>query len=109
MPQPQYELQLVDHEYGGETIRQRESDGFINATAMCKAAGREYSRYRELKQTNEFLQALTLDLGLSEVQLTHRIGGAPGGDPRNQGIWVHPQVAINLAQWLSPKFAVQVS
>ena len=26
-----------------------------------------------------------------------------------QGTWVHPQVAINLAQWLSPKFAVLVS
>jgi hypothetical protein len=32
-----------------------------------------------------------------------------GGIPHLQGTWVHPQVAINLAQWLSPKFAVQVS
>jgi len=24
-----------------------------------------------------------------------------------QGSWVHPQVAINLGQWLSAKFAVQ--
>jgi hypothetical protein len=32
-----------------------------------------------------------------------------GGDIRFQGTWVHPQVAINLAQWLSAKFAVQVS
>jgi hypothetical protein len=26
-----------------------------------------------------------------------------------QGTWVHPQVAINLGQWASPKFAVLVS
>ena len=26
-----------------------------------------------------------------------------------QGTWVHPHVAINLAQWLSPRFAVRVS
>jgi len=32
-----------------------------------------------------------------------------GGNPRLQGTWVHPQVAINLAQYLSPKFAVLVS
>jgi KilA-N domain len=32
-----------------------------------------------------------------------------GGDIRFQGTWVHPQVAINLVQWLSAKFAVQVS
>jgi hypothetical protein len=29
--------------------------------------------------------------------------------PEIQGTWVHPQVAIHLAQWLSPKFAVRVS
>ena len=26
-----------------------------------------------------------------------------------QGTWVHPHVAINLGQWLSPKFAVRVA
>ena len=26
-----------------------------------------------------------------------------------QGTWVHPQVAIHLAQWLSPQFAVKVT
>jgi KilA-N domain len=26
-----------------------------------------------------------------------------------QGTWVHPYVAIHLAQWLSPRFAVRVS
>ena len=25
------------------------------------------------------------------------------------GTWIHPKVAINLAQWLSPDFAVLVS
>jgi len=103
------QLELLDHSYRGEIIRQRARDGFINATAMCKAAGREYSRYREMKATNEFLKALSLDLGLSEVQLTQRVGGTPGGDPRNQGMWVHPQIAIDLAQWLSPEFKVRVT
>ena len=32
-----------------------------------------------------------------------------GVAPKQQGTWVHPKVAINLAQWLSPQFAVQVS
>jgi hypothetical protein len=38
------------------------------------------------------------------VQVTR--GRAAGG---GYGTWVHPQVAIHLAQWLSAKFAVQVS
>jgi hypothetical protein len=32
-----------------------------------------------------------------------------GGHPQLQGTWVHPQVAINLGQWASAKFAVLVS
>ena len=27
----------------------------------------------------------------------------------NRGTWVHPKVAINIAQWISPKFDVQVT
>ncbi len=105
----QYELELVDHEYGGEIIQQRASDGYINATAMCRAAGKEWPRYKELKSTGLFLKALSLDLGLDEVQLAVSNLGSPGGDRRNQGTWVHPQVAIDLAQWLSPEFRIKVT
>ncbi|MCK5875998.1 MAG: KilA-N domain-containing protein [Candidatus Marithrix sp.] len=28
------------------------------------------------------------------------------GIPEEQGAWVHPYIAINLAQWCSQKFAV---
>lgn len=104
-----HQLELLDHEYRGQTIRQRTRDGYVNATAMCRAAGREWSRYRELKSTNEFFRELARDLQLEEAQLTQTILGTPGGDARNQGTWVHPQIAINLAQWLSPQFAVKVT
>ena len=32
-----------------------------------------------------------------------------GGSNDNRGTWVHPKVAINIAQWISPEFDVQVS
>lgn len=44
--------------------------------------------------------------GLSENQLIQQ---RIGGEPTLQGTWVHPYLAINLAQWLSPAFAVKVS
>jgi hypothetical protein len=31
------------------------------------------------------------------------------GPNESRGTWVHPKVAINIAQWISPKFSVQVS
>jgi hypothetical protein len=32
-----------------------------------------------------------------------------GNDKFNQGTWLHPDLAIQLAQWISPTFALQVS
>ena len=104
-----HQFELLDHEYGGEIIRQRAKDGYINATAMCRAAGREWPRYKELKSTALFFKALSLDLGLDEVQLAISNLGSPGGDRKNQGTWVHPQIAIDLAQWLSPEFKIKVT
>ena len=46
---------------------------------------------------------LSSDIGIPMSGLIQIICG---GQPHLQGAWVHPQVAINLAQWLSPKFAV---
>jgi hypothetical protein len=97
---------FVPHAYHGQTIEQRAKDGYINATAMCDAAGRPWSRYWENRSAREFADALSADLG---IPISGLIESVKGGLPHRQGTWVHPQVAINLAQWLSPRFAVLVS
>ena len=43
------------------------------------------------------------------IRISELVQSAKGGNPELQGTWVHPYVAIHLAQWLSPRFAVQVS
>lgn len=105
----QQQLALIPHAYEGELINQRSSDGYINATAMCRAVGKEWSRYRATEGAKAFFKALALDLALTEAQLALTMLGTPGGDARNQGTWVHPRVAIHLAHWLSAEFAVKVS
>lgn len=99
-------LDLIPHPVQGGIIYQRPKDGYINATAMCQAAGKEWSAYRRLTTTAEFLEELGSVLKISRTELVHSISG---GDPRLQGTWVHPQIAIHLAQWCSAAFAVQVS
>jgi hypothetical protein len=106
MPTHQYSLTLIHREANGSIIDQRAEDGYINATAMCKAVGREWSNYFKSPATREFLDELGSVLPVGRTGLTHSV---QGGTPALQGTWVHPQVAIHLAQWLSPKFAVQVS
>ncbi len=102
----QLSLTLIHREANGSVIDQRSADGYINATALCKAAGKLWSDYRRNNATVEFLQALEADMGIPISTLIH---SAKGGDPKLQGTWVHPQVAIHLAQWLSATFAVKVS
>lgn len=102
----QYDLQLIEHEVQGAPVQQRFRDGYINATAMCRVAGRLWGHYRENANTKAFLTALEADIGIPISELAQSV---KGGEPRLQGTWVHPQVAIHLAQWLSPEFAVKVS
>lgn len=106
--QLQFQLQdgIVDRLADNDIISQRVTDGYINATAMCRAAKKKINDYGRLSTTQAFLMELSSDTGIPVSELVQII---KGGTPQLQGTWVHPQVAVNLAQWLSPKFAVLVS
>lgn len=101
-----HQLALVPHTYQGNLIQQRAKDGYINATAMCKASGKLFPDYTRLKSTNDFLAALGGSMGIPINRLVITI---VTGANEVRGSYVHPQVAINLAQWLSPEFAVRVT
>ena len=84
----------------------RDCDGYINATALCKAGGKWFKNYRRNNQTLAYVQALENVVGISSSELMQ---SRQGGSAKSQGTWVHPQVATHLAQWISPEFAVQVT
>lgn len=102
----QQHFDLIPHKAQGATIYQRPADGYINATAMCRAAGKQFKHYNENRATKDFVDALGSEVGIPTSKLVQSISG---GDSRLQGTWVHPHVAIHLAQWCSPEFAVKVS
>jgi hypothetical protein len=106
MPPQQLELSLIPHRIDNSLILQRAVDGYVNATAMCSAAGKLFGHYNSLRATQDFLAELSSDIGIPISELVVVI---KGGNPSQQGTWVHPDVAINLGQWCSPKFAVAVS
>ena len=54
----QYNLALISHEVDHQTIYQRAGDGYVNATAMCKAAGKKFNDYARLKASQEFIREL---------------------------------------------------
>lgn len=102
----QQHFDLIPHRVGGDLVCQRPSDGYINATAMCQATGKRFHDYNRIGPTQAFMAALAAETGKPVTELVQTL---TGGSPDLQGTWVHPQVAINLATWCSPVFAVQVS
>ena len=92
----------ITRSWQGTPISRRIEDGYLNATAMCKANGKRWSDYRESDRAEKYLQALESVTGISVNGLIDtKIGGSNGG-----GTWVHPQVAVDLARWISAPFAV---
>jgi hypothetical protein len=97
----------VDRLSGGRVVpHQRKSDGFVNATALCGAGGKLWADYSRLGSTAAFVTELSAVMG---IPITEVVQVREGGAPAEQGTWVHPDVAIHLAQWCSPRFAVHVS
>src|SRR5690349_6755684 len=103
----QLTLSLIPHEVDGQLVHQRAVDGYVNATSMCQAVGKKFNDYSRLATTHQFLEELASDTGIPVSQLV--VSQKGNTSSYQQGTWVHPDVAINLGQWCSPKFAVAVA
>lgn len=100
------QLDLIPRRVDGALIHQRTADGYVNATAMCNASGKSFYDYSRLKVTNDFLGELARSTGIPVDQLVLTVMNGPN---EARGTWVHPDVALNLGQWCSPRFAVAVA
>ena len=99
-----YELVPLELD-NGYIIESRDSDGYIDVTNLCTAGKKKFNDWNRLDKTKAFLKELSSSAGIPAVELiTQNTGG--NGDRHT---WVHPQVAINIAQWISPQFDVKVS
>ena len=91
-------------------IESRDEDGYINITNLCKAGGKEFKHWNSLGKTKAFLKALSTAVGIpTAILIQLGTGSKFGTTEETTGTWVHPQVAINIAQWISPQFDVKVS
>jgi hypothetical protein len=85
---------------GGGIVDMRPNDGYINATKMCQSCGKNWFDYSRLDSTALFITALNPHLLYPACEVRRgRTGGA----------WVHHRLAIHLAIWISPDYAVAVT
>lgn len=69
-PQHQTSLDLIDHQTNRGIVQQRAADGYINATELCKAAGKAWADYRRLGSTEDFLSELESTLPLYGLKVS---------------------------------------
>jgi hypothetical protein len=94
-------MSFLTRTWNNTPISRRSTDEYVNATAMCKANGKQWNDYWRLDRATEYLEALSSETGISVSNLCLVTKGGA-----YQGTWVHPQVAIDLARWISAPFAV---
>ena len=110
-----------------DIIEYRKTDGYINATQLCKAGGKLFGHWHRLDSTKQIIfelakktfnhdyliikskQDSNIQIWISYAE-SLLIDIKKGNNSEHlQGTWIHPDLAIQLAQWLSPLFALQVS
>ena len=74
----------------------------VNATEMAKPFGKFTKDWLSNKSTKEFLSTLS---AVRTIPLTGLVEIKQGGSGE-QGTWMHEDVALEFARWLSPAFAI---
>jgi hypothetical protein len=105
------------------TVEQKIDDGFTNGTSMSVAHGKDISDWLALDSTLRLVAALAKRLGIkpnsgispnsvkTRVSATYpSLVQVKRGSPENGGgTWIHPKLAVHLAQWCNEDFALLVS
>lgn len=76
----------------------------VNATEMAKPFGKRPVDWLNNQYTKGFLIDLAEVRNLTSADLVRVIKG--GNDKNAQGTWMHEDVALEFARWLSPQFAI---
>lgn len=89
--------------YNGSSVTflSGKDDVMVNATEMASAFNKQPSDWIRLKSTNEFLIVLEGRRGIPRGGMIRIVN-----DGINNGTWLHTDVAIEFARWLSPDFAI---
>lgn len=91
--------------YNDQSVSFKEFNGnvFVNATTMAKPFGKRTVDWLQNQQTSDFLTELAVVRKSTSADLVHV---TKGGTPTEQGTWMHEDVALEFARWLSPSFAI---
>lgn len=78
---------------------------YFNATQMAKPFGKRPAKWLESREAQEYIDAI-LEVRNSDIGYSGLVRTTKGG--KYQGTWLHNDLGLAFARWLSPLFAVRL-
>ncbi len=96
-------LQVFRYKGKEVTFDFRNSNRMINATQMANLFGKETTHFLKNQQTKDYISVLVQTENSQFEKIVNVIRGG-----KYNGTWMHEQLALKFAAWLSPEFEVWV-
>jgi hypothetical protein len=103
-------IKTIEHNIGGICVNQKENDGYVNATDLCKAhriatgERKDPNDWLRLKSSQSAMKKLSDVTGIPVTSLFNTVQGKG----KYQGTWIHPRLAVRFAMWVNDDFSLQV-
>jgi hypothetical protein len=100
---------MIGHSLQGIAVYQREFDGYVNATQICKVhleitgERKDTANWLQTKMAQSAIQKLSLVTGIPVTELTDVKQGG-----KYQGTWIHPRLAVRFTMWVNDDFSLAV-
>lgn len=91
--------QIFQYNNNPVTFRMDGGITYVSATEMAKPFGKQPYEYLRLPSTNELVKAIAGKSRIAENQIVKSVRGG-----LNPATWLHEDVALDFAQWLSVDF-----
>ena len=95
------ENKLYKYDIGDTIYIESNKECYINIENLCKTNKKSLNEWNKLDDTKIFLKALSKDVNIPTHSLII--------SDQTHITWVHPYIAINIAQWISPETGVKIS
>ncbi|HED2846394.1 TPA: KilA-N domain-containing protein, partial [Morganella morganii] len=99
-------IKIIPMKYD-ESLIPFNGDCWVNATVAAKYFDKRALDWLRLDSTKEYAKEIGQELDIEAINLkgeiSHLLVRVEKG--RNGGTWIHPELVIEFARWLSPKFA----
>lgn len=113
-PQPEVverDFSVIRYDYDGNSIAFDQGEAWVNATEMAKPFGNHRRPFHFLRseQAKAIMEALAAETAQNLCSLPEKAdssGFCLTVEGRNGGTWMHPDLALEFARWLSPEFGL---